>query len=223
MTATNGGWRTRLTAAVPIILVAAGALLLRLPGLDRRPMHNDGANQAVKTGTLQETGTYRYDPVDHHGPTLYYAALPIARRHAGRSFADTSETTFRLVPVIFGTLLVLLVPLIGDGLGRGAACWAALLTAVSTAMVFYSRYYIQEILLVCFTFAALGTGWRWLQTRRLAWCLSCGACVGLMFATKETAVVACVAAAAALAATYYAAGRRGGIVRYFVKLPSSPA
>jgi predicted membrane-bound mannosyltransferase len=54
------------------ILIVAG--WLRLHDLGSRPMHADEANQAVKLGALLERGEYRFDPYDHHGPTLYYFA-----------------------------------------------------------------------------------------------------------------------------------------------------
>ena len=55
-----------------------GALAFRVVRLDLRPMHADEANQAVKFGDLLERGQYRFDPQDHHGPTLYYLTLPAA-------------------------------------------------------------------------------------------------------------------------------------------------
>jgi len=90
------------------------------------------------------------------------------------------------VPVLFGAGLVLLVGLMWDGLGRAAALVAALFTAISPAMVYYSRYYIQEMLLVFFTFLALAAGWRYVRSRSVWWALVAGAAVGLMHATKET-------------------------------------
>jgi len=74
---------------------------------------------------------------------------------------------FRVVPVLFGVGLILLTAVLSDGLGRPATLIAALLTAVSPAMVYYSRYYIQETLLVFFTFAAVAAGWRLWQCVRL--------------------------------------------------------
>ena len=65
-------------------------------------------------------------------------------------------------------------------------------------MVFYSRYYIHEILLVFFTFLALAAGWRYWRSRKLGWALLAGAGVGLMHATKETFVITLAAAALAL-------------------------
>ncbi|MCU0247629.1 MAG: hypothetical protein MUC42_13730, partial [Bryobacter sp.] len=47
-----------LLVAVALIVGAA----LRFPDLDARPMHADEAVLADKTGTLLETGVYRYDP-----------------------------------------------------------------------------------------------------------------------------------------------------------------
>ena len=66
----------------PLILTGllsalAVALALRLPRLDERPMHNDEAVNAIKFGQLWERGTYRYDPNEFHGPTLYYGTLPV--------------------------------------------------------------------------------------------------------------------------------------------------
>jgi uncharacterized protein (TIGR03663 family) len=66
-------------------------------------------------------------------------------------------------------------------------------------MVFYSRFYIQEMLLVFFTFAAIAAGWRYARTRSLGWVLLAGAFVGLMHATKETCVIAYAAMLVALA------------------------
>ena len=53
--------------ALAVLAVAAAALATRLPRLAERPMHCDEGNQAVKAALLRESGTYEYDPVDHHG------------------------------------------------------------------------------------------------------------------------------------------------------------
>ena len=69
-------------------------------------------------------------------------------------------------------------------------------------MVFYSRYYIHEMLLVFFAGLAGGAGWRYWRTRRLGWLLLAGAGAGLMHATKETFVISVVAALLALGANW---------------------
>jgi uncharacterized protein (TIGR03663 family) len=92
--------------------------------------------------------------------------------------------------------LILLLPLVTDGLGRGGTIWAGLFTAVSPAFVFYSRYYIHEMPLIFFSFAAIACGWRYRRSNRLGWAVACGVFVGLTYATKETWVLALAAAAA---------------------------
>ncbi|MCL5279899.1 MAG: TIGR03663 family protein [Planctomycetes bacterium] len=172
-----------------ILVVALGALALRAPRLSLRPMHTDEAVHADNFGTLLEGGTYKYDPHEYHGPTLNYFTLIPARLTAKDTYASLTETTLRIVPVIFGTLLVLMSLLLVRGLGPGAVV-VALLVALSPAMVFYSRYYIQEMLLVCFTFGVIVCGYRYLRTQALPWALATGAFVGLMHATKETCIIA---------------------------------
>jgi len=183
------------TAAFLMILFAG--LALRIPQLADRPMHHDEANQAYRFGTLLENGTYRYDADDHHGPTLYYLTLPIAWVTGAQTFAETTETTYRMLPVLFGMLLILCIPMLRKGIGATAVVAAALLTAVSPAMAYYSRFYIQEILLTFFTFITIAAGWRSLQTGSRTWAVVCGLSAGLMFATKETAVIAYAAMAGA--------------------------
>ena len=193
--------KSRTAFCVLILAAATGALAFRLPRLCQRPMHTDEAVQAVKTGILAETGVYRYDPHEYHGPSLYYLTLPSLWLSSHGSFTKSDEGAYRIVPVLFGVGLVLLLLLIGDGLGWPAAVCAGVLTAVSPVMVFFSRFYIQEMLLVFFTFAAIVAGWRYAQNRRIGWALLCGAALGLMHATKETCVVAYGSMAAALAVT----------------------
>jgi len=166
------------------------ALALRLPRLAQRPMHGDEAVHAVKFGDLLEDGIYEYDPNDYHGPTLNYLTLIPARLASAEKLTEASEFTLRIVPVFFGALLVLLLLLMVDGLGSGAAVYAAVLTAISPAMVFYSRYYIQEMLLVCFTFGVIVCGYRYTRCKNVKWVLLTGMFLGLMHATKETCIIA---------------------------------
>jgi uncharacterized protein (TIGR03663 family) len=57
-------------------------------------------------------------------------------------------------------------------------------------MVFYSRYYIHEMLLVCFTFGTITCGWRYTQSKKIIWAVLTGIFLGLMYATKETCIIA---------------------------------
>jgi uncharacterized protein (TIGR03663 family) len=183
--------------ALLLLLWVGLALALRLPRLDERPLHNDEAVNAIKFGQLWEHTGYRYDPNEHHGPSLYYASLALGRLTGAPAFTDYTDGRLRLVTVLFGVGLILLLPLVSDGLGRAGVGWAGLFTAISPAFVFYSRYFIHEMLLVFFTFLALGAAWRYYRSRKVPWLLLAGAGIGLMDATKETFVITLAAAATA--------------------------
>ncbi|MSU37278.1 MAG: TIGR03663 family protein [Pedosphaera sp.] len=176
-------------SAMVVLLAIAGALALRVPGLATRPLHNDEAVNAVKVSELWKHGRYVYDPDEHHGPSLHYATLPFLWVSGARNSDELDDATLRLAPVAFGVGLILLLPLFAEGLGRHALAWAAVFTAVSPAMVFYSRYFIHEMLLVFFTALTLGAGWRYARTRSARWAAGAGAGLGLMSTTKETFVI----------------------------------
>ncbi len=165
------------------------AVALRLPQLQHRPMHGDEAVHAFRFGELLEKNFYRYNPDEYHGPTLNYVTLIPAWLSGVHKLKDINEFTLRIVPVFFGLLLVLMPLLLIDGLGRLATIIAIVMTAISPAFVFYSRYYIHEMLLVCFTFGVITCGWRYTQGKNIAWALLTGIFLGLMHATKETCII----------------------------------
>ncbi|MFZ5494894.1 MAG: flippase activity-associated protein Agl23 [Verrucomicrobiota bacterium] len=184
---------------LPVALVAACALGLRTWNLDRRPMHADEANQACKAGQLLEGRGYSFDPADHHGPTLYYAVLPVAWLRGERTLAGLTETTVRLVPALAGTAAVLLLCGLALSLGRWPALAAAAFLAVSPPAVYYSRYFVQETLLLAFTLGAIFCTAHWWRGGRLGWAIGAGICAGLMQATKAAAPLFLVVALAGLA------------------------
>jgi uncharacterized protein (TIGR03663 family) len=187
-------------AAFVILVCLAGgcAAAMMLPKLASRPMHADEAVHAWKLGDLLERNYYRYDPNDFHGPTLNYLTLPIAHLRGQHTYASLDEVTLRLVPAICGIALVLAALLLLDALGGWAVAAAALLTALSPAMSYFSRYYIMEVPLVFFTFLLIAAGYRHARGGHFGWCVLGGASAGLMCATKETWVFAIAAMVVAL-------------------------
>ena len=252
-------------SALAVLLAIAGALALRVPKLDTRPLHNDEAVNAVKVSELWQEGRYAYDPDEFHGPTLHYATLPFLWLSGARNSDELADATLRLAPVVSGVGLIVLLLLLADGLGREAVAWAAIFTAVSPAMVFYSRYFIHEMLLLFFTALTMGAGWRYVQARssrrvssrspqpgegweatealaaqesqrghhpspsgplpvegrgksEARWSVVAGAGLGLMFATKETFVLAVAAMGLAAIATARWTAPKGARVQSLLAL-----
>jgi uncharacterized protein (TIGR03663 family) len=197
---------TRGCIGALVAIALATGLALRVARLDVRPMHHDEANQAVKFGTLLERGEYRYDAHDHHGPTLYYLSLPAAWLSGETTLASLDERTLRGVPAAFGVATIGLLLLMAPAVGRTAAAAGAWLMALSPAMVFYSRMFIQESLFTCFTLAfAIAIG-RMTMGGGLKWSVAAGLAGGLAVATKETSLVVLPAAIAACSAAWVSLG-----------------
>jgi uncharacterized protein (TIGR03663 family) len=177
-------------------------IFFRFHDLDNRPMHGDEANQAVKTGILLDEERYEYDPHDHHGPTLYYLGLLSAKVGGHSQFSSTDESTYRFIPAIFGSLLVVMTFWLCSTVSRNLSGYGVILLALSPAFVFYSRYYVQETLLVVFTLASILAGLQYAKKPTAYQALILGVNLSLMHATKETAVLAYAAMGAALVVTF---------------------
>ena len=176
-----------------LLLLATAVFCWRWSGLADRPMHHDEANQAVRCGELLAGRGYRYDPVEHHGPSLYYLSVPLLRLQGVTTLVESSERHFRVVPLLFGCLLIMQLLWLRRGLGAVGVLAAALLLGFSPAMAYYSRYYIQEMLLVFFAGGALCCLWRWFEQPRWPWAVGIGAFWGLCHASKETWVISAAA------------------------------
>jgi uncharacterized protein (TIGR03663 family) len=197
---------TRAGVGAVVAIALTAGLAMRVARLDVRPMHHDEANQAVKFGTLLERGEYRYDARDHHGPTLYYLSLPAAWLRGQGTLASLDERTLRGVTAVFGAATILLLPLLSAGVGRTAVAAGAILMALSPAMIFYSRMFIQESLFACFTLAFVIAIGRVAMGGGLAWSTLAGVAGGLAIATKETSVIVVPAALVACVISWRSLG-----------------
>ena len=182
------------------------ALALRLAAPETMPVHTDEAVNASILGDMLEGKPYRYDPVDRHGPTLYFATYPWVRACGARTLRDLEAWQLRAVPAVFGAALLAAVFLLRPGVPAAALLAAALWLGAGAPFVYYGRYWIHETLFVLLTFVAIGAAWRYLRTGRLAWTIAAGLAVGGLVATKETAVLTLAAALAGLAGVRLAAG-----------------
>lgn len=149
--------QTWLYGSLAIII---GAVALRLLWLTLKPYHHDeGVNGFFMTALFRD-GVYKYDPANYHGPSLYYFSLISTYIFGLNDFA------LRFVTVIFGLLTVFLVFSLRRYLGTIGTLAAAAFVALSPGMVFFSRYFIHEMLLVYFCFAAAVAVLKYLEGER---------------------------------------------------------
>jgi uncharacterized protein (TIGR03663 family) len=165
------------------------------------PVHTDEAVNASILGEMLEGRPYRYDPVDRHGPSLYYATYPVVRAFGAHSLGDLEAWELRLVPAVLGAgllgALLLFLPAFPPPTLLASALWLG----VGAPFVYYGRYWIHETLLVLLTFLLLGFSWRFSRTTRTGWAIAAGLAAGALLATKETSVLTLSCALGALVLT----------------------
>ncbi len=184
--------RTWLIACVVILILAA---FLRLYDLNLVPLHHDeGVNGNFLVRLVRE-GAYHYDPANYHGPTLYYfaAVFPwILRLLSGPNAQDNYGLTtvaIRCVPALFGIATIGLVLTLRRNLGTIGTLGAAFLLAISPGAVYLSRYFIHETLFVFFTLGIVVASLKYFEDRHPVYLILAALSAGLLFATKETAMI----------------------------------
>ena len=183
------------------VIVIFFALFLRTFELDNRPLHTDEAVHAVKFGELLEDGYYQYDPIEYHGPTLNYFTLIVSTLLGQETFQKVNEYTLRLVPAIISLIVLILFFTLRKEF-VSLPFLIAIFISVSPSFVFYSRYYIQETLLVTFTFSAVVSFYKYFLTKRKTWILFSSIFTALIFATKETSIIVFFASTVSLVIIY---------------------
>lgn len=181
----------RAAVIVCWICVIVTAVFLRFEHLGGRPFHADEATGARIAARRMESGGAQFDPKHYHGPLLADLAIPLCALRGEHGWRTMTKGTLRTLPAIAGVLLVLLPLLWRRRFGDGPMLAAAAFLATSPLLVYYSRMFIHESLLVLFGMAALVS-----LTTRPRWGVP-GLLIGLMFAAKESFVISLTAWAGA--------------------------
>jgi len=172
------------------LIVLLSAALVRLVLLTQKPLHHDEGVNGVFLATLFRTGYYHYDPANYHGPSLYYlAVIPTAINNVFHWGHGLSTFAIRFVTAAFGVGVVWLMLCLRRFLGPFAALAAAAFAAVSPGFVFFSRYFIHEILFVFFSLGVI-VAWLWYRdTGKARYLMLASASAAMLFATKETWII----------------------------------
>ncbi|MCK9280746.1 MAG: TIGR03663 family protein [Melioribacteraceae bacterium] len=172
-----------------IAFIFCSALISRVYELDYRPMHVDEAVHAVKFGELLEKGFYKYDPIEYHGPALSYLSI-IPTIFTGKTkFSELTEYDLRIIPVIAGMILLLLILTLLKEFDYKFILLLLFLTTFSSMNLFYNRYYIQESLLVSFSFSSIISLYHFYKSKNIFWLIGAGIFAGLAASSKETWII----------------------------------
>jgi uncharacterized protein (TIGR03663 family) len=188
-------------AGLAILLVGAA---IRLYDLTLNPFHHDEGVNGFFLRNLIRDHNYKYDPQNYHGPSLYFVTWPFVKLFGMTSFA------VRLEPVLFGIGVLVLVLLLARRLGEESALWGAALLAVSPGMVYISRYFIHEMMLLFFTLGVILSLICYKDRPSIAAMFSFAASLGFLFTTKETTPPMLICLAIAYGMTVWVMRRSAG-------------
>ena len=174
------------------ILVVAAALGMRLFELSGRTMHYDEAIHLHFSYKLANSagsalgwpwifGTDYFHSAWMHGPFQIEMAAAIF------TILGDSDFTSRLGYALFGTALVGLPYFLRDHIGPRGALIAAVMLAVSPALLYFSRFGRNDIIMMFWAVSLFILMWRYLHGGRRLNLYLASAILALMFATKETA------------------------------------
>ncbi|HKX29658.1 MAG TPA: flippase activity-associated protein Agl23 [Blastocatellia bacterium] len=173
----------KMASTIFFVLAVLVAFWFRFHEIGLKPFHHDEGVNWHFLHNLSQNGEYRYDPTNYHGPTLYYLTLiPL------RIFGDT-DLALRFWPAAFGALSVALLWFLRRQLGRIGTPVAAFCLAASPGLVYFSRDFIHEMPFGCFSLAMVIGAWKYLDSRKFVWLFVFSLSAGLLFASKETAVI----------------------------------
>ena len=132
------------------LLIVILTIFVRFWQLDLKLLHHDEAIHSWFSYELLTKGTWIYDP-SYHGPFLYFVTAGMF------SLFGDSDLVARLLPSLFGTLLIPLVYCIYriGYIDKKQTLFAALFLAISPNMVYFSRFLRHDIFMLFFTFLLL--------------------------------------------------------------------
>ena len=153
---------------------------MRLWELGARAMHHDESLHALYSWNLFTGTEYIHNPM-MHGPFQFEANAALFL-----IFGD-SDVTARLLYAIMGTVLIAMPLLFRERLGRVGALTVSLLLFASPAILYFSRFARNDILMAVWTFGLVMCMWKYLDEARHRYLYIAAGLLAFAFATKESA------------------------------------
>ncbi|MDQ2745265.1 MAG: TIGR03663 family protein [Chloroflexota bacterium] len=162
-------------------LLVAG-FVARIWDVGSRAMHGDEAVHAWLAWNLFTGAGYHYDPV-YHGPLQFLITSLFFFL-----FGD-SNTTGRLMAVLFGSALIVLPYFLRHWMGRGAALLAAAFLAFSPAFLYVSRLERDDIFTAVFALTMAIALFQFVRTVRIRYFYLGAVAIALSLSAMENTYI----------------------------------
>lgn len=163
-----------------ILLVVT--LLSRVIGLGDRAMSHDESLHTVYSWQLYDGRGYQHQPM-MHGPLKFILNAVVY------FLLGVDDWTSRIQVALFGVAMVWLAWAFRRWLGRVGAFATAVMFAISPALLYYSRYIRDEVMLCALLVLLALCLFRYLETRSTAWLIGTAVTLGFAFLTMEASFI----------------------------------
>lgn len=160
----------------------AAAIFTRFHMLGARVMSHDESLHTLYSWNLYAGKGFQHDPL-MHGPFLFHANALIYFLFGDNDF------TARVVPALFGVVLVILPYWLRPWLGRYGALAASFMLLISPGILYYSRYIRNEVYINVYTTLMVLAFFQYMRTRAARWLFVGAIAVSLMHASKEVSYI----------------------------------
>jgi uncharacterized protein (TIGR03663 family) len=176
-----------------VLVLTALSLAVRLVDLGHRVAQWDEGRVAYWVLRYRDSGVWEYRPIVH-GPFLFHVDKWVF------TLFPATDFTLRLVVALLGGLMPLAAWLFREHLRKSEVVALALVFAFNPLLVYYSRFFRNDVVVAAFVVFALGLFVRTYDTRNPTYLYGGVAAVALAFTAKENALIypLCWAGAAVL-------------------------
>ncbi len=175
-------WATARSELLIMASLMIVALVFRLWNLGDMALHHDESLHATYSWYLYNGDGYQHNPL-MHGPFLFHTTAAVFFL-----FGD-SDMTARLMPALFGAVLVGMPYLLRKQIGMPAVIIAAVLLMFSPSLLYFSRFLRNDIYIAVWTFGMVIAMWRYLDEVKEKYLYALAALMALSFATKEVTFI----------------------------------
>lgn len=172
-------WDAEKTLWAVLLVVT---LLSRVIGLGDRAMSHDESLHTVYSWQLYDGRGYQHQPM-MHGPLKFILNAVVY------FLLGVDDWTSRIQVALFGVAMVWLAWFFRRWLGKTGAFATAVMFAISPALLYYSRYIRDEVMLCALLVLLALCLFRYLESRSTAWLIGVAVTLGFAFLTMEASFI----------------------------------
>ncbi len=157
-------------------------VLSRVIGLGDRAMSHDESLHTVYSWQLYDGRGYQHQPM-MHGPLKFILNAVVY------FLMGVDDWTSRIQVALFGVALVWMAYFLRRWFGRAGAFVTGLMLAISPALLYYSRYIRDEVMLCALLVLLVLCMFRYLESRSTGWLVATALALGFAFLTMEASFI----------------------------------